>query len=57
MICCYCSGEYGSKAYKREITAQWGKKGPVPELREIVEEAVKMIPDEVLDARVEDEQS
>lgn len=56
-FCSRCSGEFGSKAYKREITAQWATKGPVPELRAIVEGAVKMIPDEVLDARVEDELS
>lgn len=49
------SGAYGGKAYKREITAQWAKKGPPPELREMIEAAMKVLPDEVLDACVEDE--
>ncbi|KAF1319873.1 Trna-dihydrouridine synthase, partial [Globisporangium splendens] len=49
------NGEYGGKAYKREITARWSHKGPRPELREMIESAMKVLPDEVLDARVEDE--
>lgn len=49
------SGEYGGKAFKREIAAQWAKKGPRPDLRAMIEAAVKVLPDEVLDARVEDE--
>ncbi|GMF64736.1 unnamed protein product [Phytophthora lilii] len=49
------SGEFGGKAFKREISAQWAKKGPRPELREMIENAMKVLPDEVLDARVEDE--
>ena len=43
------------KAFKREISAQWTRNGPRPELREMVENAMKVLPDEVLDARVEDE--
>lgn len=50
-----CSGEFGGKAFKREISAQWAKKGPRPELRTMIEAAMKVLPDEVLDARVEDE--
>lgn len=49
------NGEFGGKAFKREISAQWARKGPRPELREMIEKALKVIPDEVLDARVEDE--
>ncbi|KAF4321020.1 hypothetical protein BBO99_00005232 [Phytophthora kernoviae] len=49
------NGEFGGKAFKREIAAQWAKKGPRPELREMIENAMKVLPDEVLDARVEDE--
>ncbi|ETI51765.1 hypothetical protein L914_04764 [Phytophthora nicotianae] len=49
------NGEFGGKAFKREISAQWAKKGPRPELREMIENAMKVLPDEVLDARVEDE--
>ncbi|KAL7694246.1 putative tRNA-dihydrouridine synthase, aldolase-type TIM barrel, DUS-like, FMN-binding protein [Plasmopara halstedii] len=49
------NGEIGGKAFKREISAQWARKGQRPELREMVENALKVIPVEVLDARVEDE--
>ncbi|KAL3662886.1 hypothetical protein V7S43_012286 [Phytophthora oleae] len=49
------NGEFGGKAFKREISAQWAKKGPRPELREMIENAMKVLPDEVLDARIEDE--
>ncbi|KAE8913244.1 hypothetical protein PF005_g21920 [Phytophthora fragariae] len=49
------NGEFGGKAFKREISAMWAKKGPRPELREMIESAMKVLPDEVLDARVEDD--
>uniref|UniRef100_M4BKI6 DUS-like FMN-binding domain-containing protein n=1 Tax=Hyaloperonospora arabidopsidis (strain Emoy2) TaxID=559515 RepID=M4BKI6_HYAAE len=49
------NGEIGGKAFKRSISAQWARKGPRAELRDMIENAVKVLPDEVLDARVEDE--
>ncbi|TDH71804.1 hypothetical protein CCR75_003530 [Bremia lactucae] len=49
------NGEFGGKAFKREVSAQWAKKGPRPELREMIENAIKVLPDKVLDERVEDE--
>ncbi|CAI5735350.1 unnamed protein product [Hyaloperonospora brassicae] len=49
------NGEIGGKAFKRSVSAQWARKGPRPELRDMIENAVKVLPDEVLDARVEDE--
>ncbi|RLN62726.1 hypothetical protein BBJ28_00016016, partial [Nothophytophthora sp. Chile5] len=49
------AGEFGGKAFKREISAQWANKGPRPELREMIENAMKVLPDKVLDARIEDE--
>jgi hypothetical protein len=55
IVCSNCSGEFGGKAFKREIAAQWARKGPRPELREMIEKAMKVLPDEVLDARIEDE--
>lgn len=49
------NGEIGGKAFKREVSTQWTRMGPRPELREMIENATKVLPDEVLDARVEDE--
>ncbi|CAH0474217.1 unnamed protein product [Peronospora belbahrii] len=49
------NGEYKGRAFKREISDQWIRKNPRPQLREMVENAMKVLPDEVLDARVEDE--
>ncbi|RLN06175.1 hypothetical protein BBJ28_00010146 [Nothophytophthora sp. Chile5] len=53
--CVSSLGEFGGKAFKREISAQWANKGPRPELREMIENAMKVLPDKVLDARIEDE--
>ncbi|DBA01239.1 TPA: hypothetical protein N0F65_010831 [Lagenidium giganteum] len=49
------NGAHGGKAFKRHIATFWSRKGPRPELREMIESAMKVIPDEELDARVEDE--
>ncbi|KAI9917776.1 hypothetical protein PsorP6_013336 [Peronosclerospora sorghi] len=49
------NGEVGGKAFKRAIAAQWAKKGPRPGLRDLIETAVKVLPDAVLDARADDE--
>jgi hypothetical protein len=50
------SGEVGGKAFKRHISAQWTKKGPRPELREMIISAMEeTIPVQVLDARPNDE--
>jgi hypothetical protein len=50
------SGEVGGKAFKRHISAQWTRKGPRPELREMIISAMEeTIPVQVLDARPNDE--
>ncbi|KAJ0397480.1 hypothetical protein P43SY_006164 [Pythium insidiosum] len=50
------AGESGGKAFKRAIAARFADKSlPKPEIRELIEEAIKVVPDEVLDLRVEDE--
>ncbi|TMW67338.1 hypothetical protein Poli38472_012454 [Pythium oligandrum] len=49
------SGAAGGKAFKRAISAQFAQRGPKPEIRELIETALAVVPDEVLDLRVEDE--
>lgn len=49
------AGEVGGKAFKRIISDRQTKKGPKPSIRELIEEAMTVIPDNVLDLRIEDE--
>lgn len=50
------TGEYGGKAFKRRIADRFTRKDlPKPRIREIIEDALLAIPDDVLDARVENE--